>query len=146
MPKEKAKQKQGGRSSDPRDEIFRNLTESAFEFLERAIREFRDSPKFSTIHFATAVELFLKARLMREHWSLTVEKIDDVALTQFRQGKFKSVSPSAAIARLRSIVDVVIPSWNEPACGSARCAGAVPRGEAAASSNRDRRINPGIAA
>jgi len=58
------------------DELFRSLTGSAFEFLEKAIAEFEQSAKFSTVHFTIAIELFLKARLVREHWSLLLDKPD----------------------------------------------------------------------
>ncbi|MBN1293095.1 MAG: hypothetical protein JXB48_14745, partial [Candidatus Latescibacteria bacterium] len=48
------------------------LIENAFDFFERSLDEFEDNPKYSVIHFYAAVELFLKARLMAEHWSLVV--------------------------------------------------------------------------
>jgi hypothetical protein len=41
-------------------------------FLETAIEEFDTKPKYSIMHFSTAVELILKARLIDEHWSLIV--------------------------------------------------------------------------
>jgi len=88
--------------------LFQDLAESAFEFLDRAIREFRDSPKFSTIHFATAVELFLKARLTREHWSLVLENPDKANRAQFLDGRCRTVTPGAAINRLQDLADVTI--------------------------------------
>ncbi|HSH26283.1 MAG TPA: hypothetical protein VK972_00705 [Wenzhouxiangella sp.] len=36
-----------------------NLSESAFDFLERSVEEIKAHPKYSVIHFATAVELIL---------------------------------------------------------------------------------------
>ncbi len=50
------------------------LVENAFSFINKALDEFPSEPKFSLIHFATGVELFLKARLMAEHWSLIVAR------------------------------------------------------------------------
>lgn len=91
------------------DELFVSLVDSAFEFLNKAIEEFGESAKFSTIHFATAIELFLKARLMKEHWSLLVEKTEQADRTAFFKGKLKSVSSAQAVQRLRKIADVSIP-------------------------------------
>jgi hypothetical protein len=95
--------------SVPVDEaVFRDLVGSAFEFLERAIEEIEHSPKFSTIHFATAVELFLKARLMREHWALIVDHPDKASRQQFLEGRVITVTPRQAIGRLREIAAVTI--------------------------------------
>ena len=51
------------------EDIFESLTRNAFDFLERGIAEFDASPKYSVIHFCAAVEMLLKARLLKEHWS-----------------------------------------------------------------------------
>ncbi len=91
------------------DALFQSLVESAFEFLNKSLDEFNESPKFSTIHFATAIELFLKSRLMREHWSLLVDKTDSADRKAFFQGKSKTVNPGAAIQRLAKIAGDPIP-------------------------------------
>ncbi len=91
------------------DELFRSLTTSAFEFLEKAIAEFPQSAKFSTVYFAIAIELFLKARLMREHWSLLLDKPDQADKAAFFRGEAKTVTPEQTIERLRKIADVAIP-------------------------------------
>ncbi|HIP71183.1 MAG TPA: hypothetical protein EYH05_07285, partial [Anaerolineae bacterium] len=57
----------------PKD-LLERLVENAMDFLSQSIEEFDGSPKYSVIHFHAAVELFLKARLMAEHWSLVVSK------------------------------------------------------------------------
>ena len=85
------------------DEMFASLTESAFEFLVKALDEFPKSPKFSTVNFAIAIELFLKARLMKEHWSLIVEKPDQADWKNFCAGEAKTVGPEAAMVRLKNI-------------------------------------------
>lgn len=95
--------------TNPTDEnVFRDLVGSAFEFMTRAIEEIEQSPKFSTIHFATAVELFMKARLMREHWALIVDHPDKASRQQFLDGRVVTVSPRQAIGRLREIADVPV--------------------------------------
>ena len=48
-------------------DIFDSLARNAFDFLERGIGEFDKTPKYSVIHFCAAVEMLLKARLMKEH-------------------------------------------------------------------------------
>ncbi len=90
------------------EELFNALVNSAFEFLELAINEFRSSTKFSTIHFAVAIEIFLKAKLMSEHWSLLLDKPDQADKAGFFRGDSKTVSPEQAIDRLHRIADVPI--------------------------------------
>ena len=54
--------------------MFNRLVENAFDFLFKAISEIEGQPKYSVIHFYAAVELFVKARLMKEHWSLVISQ------------------------------------------------------------------------
>lgn len=89
--------------------LFTSLVESAFEFLNKALDEFEESPKFSTVHFAVAVELFLKSRLMKEHWSLLIEKTDSADRNHFFQGSSKTVNPDTAIQRLAKIAGDPVP-------------------------------------
>ncbi|WP_370212807.1 hypothetical protein [Roseovarius sp.] len=89
---------------------LRDLSESAFDFPERSVDEIVTHPKYSVIHFATAVELILKARLMREHWTLVVERASDVTLDDFLTGKAKTVSQADAIKRLKNACGENIPS------------------------------------
>jgi len=86
-----------------------NLSESAFDFLERSVEEIKAHPKYSVIHFATAVELILKARLMREHWTLVVERTSDVSVEDFLSGKAKTVTQGDAIKRLKNACGENIP-------------------------------------
>jgi hypothetical protein len=91
------------------EELFAALASSAFEFLGKAIEEFSTSAKLSTVHFAIAIELFLKARLMREHWALLLDKPDHADKAAFFRGEAKTVSPEQALDRLRKIAGVHIP-------------------------------------
>ncbi len=84
-------------------DIFDSLTRNAFDFLERGIAEFDKSPKYSVIHFCAAVEMLLKARLMKEHWSLIVSKPDQANLAKFMAGDFISVTLEDARARIRDV-------------------------------------------
>jgi hypothetical protein len=86
-------------------DIFDSLTRNAFDFLERGIAEFDKKPKYSVIHFCAAVEMLLKARLMKEHWALIVSKPDQANLTEFMAGNFKSATLEDCRTRLRDIAN-----------------------------------------
>lgn len=81
---------------------FDGLVGNAFDFLRKALEEFENEPKFSVIHFYAAIELFLKARLMHEHWTLILSKPEQADLAKFQKGDFHSVSLSDAQKRLTS--------------------------------------------
>jgi hypothetical protein len=85
-------------------DLFNRLVENAMDFLAHSIAAFKDQPKYSIIHFSTAVELFLKARLMAEHWSLVVSKPQVPDWTKLVAGDFHSVSLDEAAARLEKTV------------------------------------------
>ena len=91
-------------------QVFISLTENAFEFLERSIQDFEKSPRFSVVHFCAALEMLLKARLMREHWSLIVSKVETANRAKFQQGDFVSVTMEQAVARLREVVGLQLPN------------------------------------
>jgi hypothetical protein len=82
---------------------FEALARNAFDFLERAVKEFAADPKYSVIHFCAAIEMLLKARLMKEHWSLIVSRPEQAALARFEAGDFISVTLEESRLRLRDI-------------------------------------------
>jgi len=77
------------------------LINNGFDFLEKAIDQFQKEPKFSVINFCIATELFLKARLMKEHWSLVVTGNPDIV--SFRKGDFKSINFKDIIPKIEAI-------------------------------------------
>jgi hypothetical protein len=89
------------------DEFKDRLIENAIDFLEGAIKQFKEQPKYSVIHFYAAVELFLKARLIKEHWSLIVFRDPD--RHRFENGDFISVPFDVICERLRKVVQSAIP-------------------------------------
>ena len=91
------------------DQIQNNVTASALDFLASSLEGIDQRPKYAVIHFAIAIELIFKARLMGEHWSLAVEKSSDAELDGFLSGKLKTVSPREAIRRLVKVCGEVIP-------------------------------------
>jgi len=77
------------------------IFENAIDFLEKSLEEFKDSPKYSILHFAIAIEILLKARLSLEHWSLVVLKNPNKS--NYLKGNFVSVNLDEAVRRLRDI-------------------------------------------
>jgi hypothetical protein len=78
---------------------FENLVRNGIDFLEKAMSQLDSDPKYSVINFYTAVEIFLKAPLVREHWSLVV--VDrDPNRQKYEAGDFISVSFDDACSRL----------------------------------------------
>lgn len=85
-------------------EMFDSLVRNAIDFLKESVVELEEKPKYSIINFCTAVELFLKAILMLEHWSLIYEDPKRANFDQFLQGNFKSIGMIDSIKRLKEVV------------------------------------------
>ncbi len=85
-------------------QMLDRLVENALDFLERSLADFDEAPKYSVIHFYAAVELFLKARLLAEHWSLVVAKRQDPDLKKFESGDFQSVTLDEAADKLDKVL------------------------------------------
>ena len=83
---------------------FKLLTENALDFLSRSIKDFEENPKYSVIHFAAAIELFLKARLLAEHWTLIVANRKEPDWHRFVLGDFVSVGLDEAASKLKKVV------------------------------------------
>jgi hypothetical protein len=61
------------------------------------------------LHLQAAVEVLLKARLIREHWSLVFEKPSAASSAARASGDFKSVTLEDTLARLTNIAGVEVP-------------------------------------
>lgn len=85
------------------------LVDNALDFLERSIQDLSTSTKYSVIHFYSSIELFLKARLLAEHWTLVVDRRKLPSKTDFERGDFASVSLEEAAALLEQVVGVAVP-------------------------------------
>ncbi len=66
--------------------------------------------KYAVLHLQAAAEVLLKARLVREHWSLVFKNPGNATRAAFEQGKFDSCTMDAALDRLVSIAGVPITS------------------------------------
>ncbi len=84
-------------------ELKDSLAQNAFDFLQYSIEQFNSKPKFSLVNFCTAIELFLKLRLLHEHWTLIIERNPN--LTNFKTGDFKSINFSDLIPRIEAITN-----------------------------------------
>ena len=84
-------------------ELLDQVVNNSLDFLNRSIDEFPDHPKYSLINFHSAVELFLKARLLAEHWSLVVATRQEADWEKFISGDFRSVSLDEAANRLEKV-------------------------------------------
>ncbi len=82
---------------------FDNLVENAFDFLERSLKQIEEEPKYSVINFYSAIELFFKARLLKEHWSLIISKPSEANKIKFHNGDFISVNLKECVKRLKNI-------------------------------------------
>lgn len=89
---------------------FTSLVENAFDFVERSMDDLEAGrPKYSVINFYSGVELFLKARLLKEHWALCASNVSKMAKSDFASGGFESIGLNDAKDRLSNIVGCSIP-------------------------------------
>jgi len=85
------------------DDWFQSVVNNGLGFLKSSISNLDKSPRNSIIDLYTAIELFFKARLMKEHWSLILSKPEDANKDKFENGDFHSVYLEQAEKRLKNI-------------------------------------------
>jgi len=86
-------------------EMFDSLVTNAIEFLDTSLDNLNKKPKNSLVDFYTSIELFLKARLMNEHWTLIISKPENANLNNFQNGDFHSIFLEDSIKRLKNILN-----------------------------------------
>ncbi|MGW7314828.1 hypothetical protein [Streptomyces sp. NPDC054865] len=79
----------------------KNLTEGSKPPSDRDL-------KYAVLHLQAATEVLLKARLVREHWTLVFKDPGGANLDVFRSGKFDSCTIGTALDRLANIAQVPI--------------------------------------
>ncbi len=88
------------------DKIFDRIVDNAIDFLNSSVDDLKDKPKYSIINFSSSIELFLKARLAAEHWSLIVtsqtKQVPDYS--KVKSGDFQSVNLKEAVTKLDKTV------------------------------------------
>lgn len=78
---------------------FENLVRNGIDFLEKAMSQLDSDPKHSVINFYTAVEIFLKAPLVLDHWTLVIAGREPDR-QKYDSGDFVSVSFEEACSLL----------------------------------------------
>lgn len=99
----KAKKKRKKKGFRPRD-AFDKIARNALEFLSSAISDVHKKPRRSVVDFYAAYELILKARLVKEHWSLIFADPRIADRNKLKSGEFLSVSAKEAIRRMAKVV------------------------------------------
>ncbi|MBM7587938.1 hypothetical protein JOC86_004513 [Bacillus pakistanensis] len=86
------------------------IVENGLDFIKRSLIELEKDDdmyfKYAILHLSAGLELILKARLQKEHWSLVFEDINKANLETFNKGEFKSVAFENLISRLEGICDI----------------------------------------
>lgn len=90
-------------------QYLHQIVENALDFLEKSIAEFESAPKYALLHFYTALELILKARLFADHWTLIVDSADKASIQKLEKGEFQSVTLGKALTRLDLICNSRVP-------------------------------------
>lgn len=91
-----------------KEEMFDAVVRNAIDFIDSSLDNLGKRPKNGIVDFYAAIELFLKARLMAEHWTLIVSKSDSASLSSFSVGDFHSVYLEDAAKRLKDVVGEAI--------------------------------------
>ncbi|WP_445169270.1 hypothetical protein ACTXG7_08085 [Mycolicibacterium sp. Dal123E01] len=88
-----------------------DLIASAVAFLVRSVRTMRDdsnghSATFAIAELATAVEVLMKARLVRYDWTQACADVKKWSFNDLRNGSARTVSPEEASTRLAKVAGV----------------------------------------
>lgn len=89
---------------------------NGLDFLERAVADLGQTPpdvKDATIHLFSAIEVLMKARLIREHWTLVAVKSDGATRVKYDSGDLHTVDPMSAIKRLRDVLGIAVSVQHE---------------------------------
>lgn len=89
-------------SSEQLDAVFAALVTNGFDFFVRSARELAKDQKFSIAHFATGLELLLKAALFHEHWTLIATDPHNCAWTGVKDGTVRTIQASDLCAAITS--------------------------------------------
>ena len=86
------------------DEVFAALVGNGLDFFERSAGELAKEQKFAIAHFATGLELILKARLFHEHWTLIAANPHGCAWTSVKDGTAVTIAASELCATITTTV------------------------------------------
>lgn len=102
------------------------VLENGFEFILTAINDLLNVDvnatdsiankryiKYSLLHLSSGIELVLKHRLLREHWTYVFEDMNKAKKDKLDSGDFTSARNDVIIQRLRTLCDVEFPKDEE---------------------------------
>lgn len=96
-----------------------SLLSNGLDFINCGLNELKEYEedsdnvriKYAVLHIHAGVELLLKERLRREHWSLVFD--NEPSKAKYESGDFQSVGMTKCIDRLKTICDVPLSSREE---------------------------------
>lgn len=96
------------------------LLTNGLDFILSAVEHLRGTAterdlKYAVLHLCSGIELILKERLKREHWSLIFDNPNTASKSAYEAGDFSSVNFANAISRLTNISGIVIPEQRRKA-------------------------------
>ncbi|MBI3296743.1 MAG: hypothetical protein HYZ75_01170 [Elusimicrobia bacterium] len=106
--------KDKAKASPKPEPIGYELFENGLDFILSGLEHLGSNPlakrdyKFGILHLAAGIELILKERLRREHWSLLFENVDKANTAAMTSGDFKSVTFESLVDRLAGVAQVTI--------------------------------------
>src|SRR5438309_32031 len=92
-------------------EVKFTLLENGLDFIHSALDHLKAGStkqdlKYAVLHLSAGIELVLKERLRREHWSLVFEDTDKANIPAYDTGDFTSATLASCFIRLRGICGV----------------------------------------
>jgi hypothetical protein len=87
---------------------------NGLDYIESVVADLAGEPtakdlKYAVLHLHGAVEVLLKVRLMREHWTLVFKDANKASFASLQGGDFASISVEDTIKRLESVASITLP-------------------------------------
>ncbi|MFI1700319.1 hypothetical protein ACH419_30655 [Streptomyces bobili] len=105
-------------AASQRPELRFPLVENGLDYLVDVVDRLATGPgelpdaralKYAVLHLQAAAEVFLKARLQREHWTLVFKKPETATREAFDSADFDSCTTEEAFTRLTQIAGLDLP-------------------------------------
>ena len=90
-------------TAEQKQEVFDALVTNGLDFIERSAGELEDEQKFAIAHFATGLELILKARLFYEHWTLVEVRPHKADWNKILEGTGHTIQASELCSTITSV-------------------------------------------
>lgn len=96
------------------EQIMFPPVDNGLDYLQSVIEHLRNEPdqrdlKYAVLHLQAAVEVLLKARLIRQHWSQIFQNPNTASHSAFISGDFESIKLKETLTRLANIAGVEVP-------------------------------------